>query len=174
MGVDLRATVLSEIPHESLGARLVVASDTVTIVPLQTEEEANYLAGLLNSTPCRSAVYSYSPPGRGLGTPAILQSLRIDRFDQRNSVHKEIARIARTLTKLHARSHLAFSAIEEAELELDNAVSKYWGLSAKELVELKAMAEERESAHGPRHSGRAVVEEDMASHMFDIATSSKE
>lgn len=174
MGIDLRATVLSEIPHACLGTRLVVASDTVTIVPLQTEEEASYLAGLLNSTPCRAAVYSYSPPGRGLGTPAILQSLKIDRFDPRNSIHKEIARAARTLTKLHTRSHLAFSAIEEAEVELDNIASRYWGLNSKELVELNAMADERESAHGPRGSGREDVDEDITSRMFDIATLSED
>ena len=63
MGTDLRATVLSEESDRHLGTRTIIASDTVTIVPFQNEEEAYYLVGLMNSTPCRAAVYTYSPPG---------------------------------------------------------------------------------------------------------------
>jgi hypothetical protein len=167
MGIDLRATVLSEFPHKQLGNRLIIASDTVTIVPFQTEEEACYLAGLLNSTPCRATVYSYSPPGRGLGTPAILQTLGIDRFDPTNGTHKDIARLAHSLSKLHKRPMPSFVAIEDAENELDKTASKYWSLSSEDFAELKAMAEERESTVGKRA-------DDISARMFDIATSSEE
>ena len=67
MGNDLRTTVLSETQDQYLGKRQIIASDTVTIVPSYDEGEAYYIAGLMNSTPCRAALYAYSPPGRGLG-----------------------------------------------------------------------------------------------------------
>jgi len=172
MGVDLRATVLSVFPHETLGTRQIVASDTVTIVPFQTEEEAFYFAGLLNSTPCRAAVYSYSPPGRGLGTPTILQTLQIDRFDTKNGVHREVARLARSISKLHARKIPPFAAIEDAETELDRTVSEYWSLTAKDLVELKTVAEERESPHGREPA--VSKSDDISARMFEIATSTEE
>ena len=173
MGIDLRATVLSEVPNDFLGSRLVIASDTVTIVPFQTEVEAYYLTGLLNSSPCRAAVYSYSPPGRGLGTPAILRSLNIDTFDSKNSIHKEIAHIAHALSKLHTGARLSFLPIENAENELDKIACRYWSLNPKDLVELKAMAEEREAAHGQGRTDSTNAD-DISTRMFDIGTSSGE
>jgi len=167
MGIDLRTTVLSETSDEHLGARQIIASDTVTIVPSHEEEEAYYLAGLMNSTPCRAAVYTYSPPGRGLGTPAILQTLRIDRFDAKNRIHKEVSRLAASLSKMHLRPNPPFSTIEDAEEQLDKTASQYWGLTLADLAELRAIAEERESSVGKRS-------DDMTGRMFDIATSSED
>ena len=69
MGNDLRASVLSKHKFDPMKEKLVIPSDTVTIVSFHTEIEAFYLVALLNSIPARAAVYSYSPSGRGQVPP---------------------------------------------------------------------------------------------------------
>ena len=167
MGIDLRATVLSDFPNQYLGSKQIIASDTVTIVPFQTEEEAYYVVGLINSTPCRAAVYSYSPPGRGLGTPAILNTLQINHFDFNNNTHRDIARLALSISKQQTKINPSFALIRDSEKDLDDVVAKYWNLNSKDLTELASITEERESTIAKRN-------DNISARMFDIATSIEE
>ncbi len=125
MGVDFRAAVISTINHKYLGEKKLIASDTVTIVPFDSKDESYYLAGLLNSTPGRAAIYSYSPPGRGLGTPSILKTLAIQKYRKIDELHQELAKAAETLSKLHQRSTPPYEEITITELKLDESASRY-------------------------------------------------
>ena len=80
MGNVFRAAFVSSVDAPMLGDKLVIPSDTVTFVPFQAEEEAFFFLGLLNSSPAKAAIYSFSPSGRGLGAPAILKQLKIESF----------------------------------------------------------------------------------------------
>lgn len=172
MGNDLRACVLSKYKFEPMKEKLVIASDTVTIVSFDSETEALYLVALLNSVPARAAVYSYSPSGRGLGTPAILKDLRIENYNSRNSLHRSIASIGKELTEHHARSTPVPQAIAKSEELLNKVTAEYWGLNQTEFVALKEAVETRELGASGGHAEK--IEEDIHSRMFDIGTSTEE
>lgn len=168
MGVDFRATIISTIHHKYLGERKLIASDTVTIVPFDSKDESYYLAGLLNSTPGRAAIYSYSPPGRGLGTPSILKTLAIEKYRKRDELHQGVAKAAETLGKLHQRSAPPYEEIKNTELQLDESASRYWKLSTSDMAELKSIVEDRELRGD--ESVRGTVK-DIHERMFDVADS---
>jgi len=172
MGNDLRACVLSKYKFEPMKEKLVIASDTVTIVSFDTEMEAFYLVALLNSIPARAAVYSYSPSGRGLGTPAILRDLQIEKYNSHNSLHRSVASIGKELTEHYARRMPIPQTIANSEELLNKVAAEYWGLNQTELVALKEAVETRElGASGDRSE---KIEEDIHSRMFDIGTSVEE
>ena len=169
MGNDMRACMLSKYIFEPMQEKLVIPSDTVTIVSLDSEIEAFYLVALLNSIPARAAVYSYSPSGRGLGTPAILKDLRIDNYNSKNPLHRSVASIGKELTEQYGRKKTNPQTIAKSEEALNSITAEYWGLNQTELMALKEAVETRElGASGQRSS---KVDEDIHSLMFDIGTS---
>jgi len=144
MGNVLKATILADADFESLGRKMIVPSDTLTIIGCSELREAAYLAGLMNSTAARAAVYSYSAGGRGLGTPAILKNLRIAKYSHGNSTHRELSQMGEQLWTMHQSAEPASAKLSSAESELDGYVQDYWNLSKKDLSELLALVEDRE------------------------------
>ncbi len=170
MGNEMRTTVLSTMSVEYLGDRMIIPSDTVTLVPFDDEEEAHYLASLMNSIPARAAVYSFSAGGRGLGTPAILRSLGISRFDRKSKLHKQLSATARKLAKMQERTNPSLGAFDAIERENDELAAEYWNLTAQELSDLRVIVEDQEGRDGAGSSAA----DDMQSAMFRIATSDEE
>jgi SAM-dependent methyltransferase len=171
MGNDFRATVLSKDEFPPLGEKLVVPSDTVTIVPFESAVEAHYLASLLNSVPARATIYSYSSSGRGLGTPAILRSLRVHQYDSRNHTHRSLAEIGEKLTRLHGRPGTPRKDILAAEERLTEVASDYWQLNPSESAALREAVEEQELGGVEARGGE--LDKDIHSRMFDIGTSTE-
>jgi hypothetical protein len=96
MGARLVTAVAQADSVFGLKAKWQVPSDTVTYVACGDDDEAHYLCAIMNSTPIRRTVMSYSPSGRGFGAPAILQHLAIPKFDPQKSMHRDLANISRT------------------------------------------------------------------------------
>jgi len=155
-----------------VGKKLVIPSDTITLIPFESSPEAFYVTALLNSVPARAAIYSYSPSGRGLGTPAILQRLGLKKYDPDNSVHRRLEKAGEHLIRLHNRSKFQFSDLEEAERELEKLSGEYWSLSPSELTALREAAESQELS--PRVVVKGRGDEDIHSRMFDIGTASED
>ncbi len=172
MGNDLRATLLDQYTFQPLKEKLVIPSDTVTMVPFQNKDEALYLLALLNSIPLRAAVYSYSPSGRGLGTPAILKDLRIGKFDAGDPLHRSIKTIGEKLTTIYKNEKQVRSAMSDAEDTLNELACKYWKLTQSELHVLRETVEAREL--GASGGQSLAKEDDIHSRMFDIGASGEE
>jgi hypothetical protein len=170
MGNDLRATLLEQFRFQPLDKKLVIPSDTVTIVPFHDRTEALYLLALLNSIPLRAAVYSYSPSGRGLGTPAILKDLRIAQFRSNEPLHQSISAIGEKLIGLHSVDRKVVSTAVTAEESLNELAGRYWQLNPAEMIAMREAVESRELGPSGDHS---ADEEDIHSRMFDIGTSSE-
>ena len=81
MGNRLESCVLTDRFDSVLGRKLVIPIDTVSFIPVESRREADYLCALLNSTPIRELVASFSPGGRGFGAPSILEHLPISRYE---------------------------------------------------------------------------------------------
>jgi SAM-dependent methyltransferase len=113
--------------------RVVVPDHKLMLVPLENEEEAHYLAAVLNSSPARMLVKAYSVE-TSMDTH-ILENVRVPRFDPKSQLHGHLA-------LLSAKAHRAAAkedrpTVGQIEIEIDDAVREIWALSATELAEVK-------------------------------------
>jgi hypothetical protein len=121
---DLAAAVVGPVDGKP-----VVPQHTVALVGLPTEEEAHYLAGLLNAGPAAAAIRSFSSAGtKGFAAPHALARLRVPGFDPGDALHRRIAALSRAFHEAAASPGSEPAASEDRELR--DAASALWGLDA--------------------------------------------
>lgn len=81
--------------HAGAPRRVVVPDHKVYFVPLDTEDEAAFLAGLLNATMVRRAISAYATQ-LSLGV-SVVEYLDIPKYDTANRNHAALVTLARTL-----------------------------------------------------------------------------
>jgi len=119
----IKACVISDVQTE-LGLKKLIPTDTATIVPFQNKEEAHYFCAIVNSSLFRSRVQSFSASGRGFGSAAILQHIRIDRFEPHNLIHVALAELSEACHELVSRRDE--SLLRKREAELDQLAAELW------------------------------------------------
>lgn len=124
---------------EILGKNINILPATGTAVEdLQhpDQDEAHFICALLNSVMGDFAIRAfYSGGGGGIASPAVLQKIRVPRFDSADKVHQE-------LSGLSQNAHYAVAIGDEAglrELEqpIDELVAQLWGLTKAALREIQ-------------------------------------
>lgn len=148
MGAELKAAVVIHKSGIVSEAKVAIPSDTTAFVAFANADSANYFLGLINSIPVRGAIYSISAAGRGLGTPSVINSLQIVRYDAGNDLHNRIASSALRLTELHSQDIPSFIAIDKEENELAGLAAEYWNISPVELDQLRQICMTREAELG--------------------------
>ena len=96
------------------------------IVPLTNEDEAHYLAGLLNSSLIRLLVGSYTIE-TAMDTH-ILDHLKILKYDESNPLHSRISELSKD-------AHQGRGSLRA--IELDEKVGHLYGLSNKEMDDVR-------------------------------------
>ena len=116
-----------------LAPRPVVPDHTLLFIACQTEDEAYFQAGLLNSLPARSALYSASV---GVQTqryfPTDVSRVLLPQYQPEDSMHREVVRISRACHEGAAEGE-KHPRLSDVEMELAIAVSAMWNISRKEL-----------------------------------------
>ncbi len=93
MDLHFRATVL--LPDAK--GRPLLPQETLAFVAVETIEEADYLAAVLNSPVTRQKLTSFSLAGsKGFGSPGVLPLLGIPRFDPHAPLHRDLADYGKT------------------------------------------------------------------------------
>jgi hypothetical protein len=174
MGNVFRAALLSTVNDPYLGSKLLIPSDTTTLVPFDNEDEALFVLGLVNSVPSRAAIYSFSPPGRGLGAPSILKQLRIGHYrEAERGLRAEIVRNAKTITRLLNSNQPVLTETKSHADALDGLAAQYWGLSAGELASCQEAVERQESTR-PKGPLSMASNQDILNEMLDAANTGEE
>jgi hypothetical protein len=119
-------------------SRPVLPDHKLMLVAVDTDDEAHYLCGMLNSSPMRLAVAAYAVSIQM--NPHILENVRVPRFDPRASGHREIARQARAASE-SARDKRPEDLIT-AEVAIDEAAALVWGLTERESRDISASLED--------------------------------
>ncbi|MCK6456324.1 MAG: N-6 DNA methylase [Phycisphaerae bacterium] len=134
----------------------ILPQETHVFVATRSQQEASYLAGMLNSLPFNFAAMAYSQAGgKSFGSPHILENLFIPRFDSDDDHHVRVADLAQTIQQ-------EFKSLNEADLAarettLDDAAALVWDIDAEALAEIRAsmavlmkadLREAREAADG--------------------------
>lgn len=119
-----------------LPSRPVVPDHTLLFISCQTEDQAHFQAGILNSLPARSALYCASV---GVQTqryfPTDVSRIRLPEFDAKNETHREIVRLSRACHEGSVRRNASRSP-NDAEMKLAAVVSTMWSISRKELKDI--------------------------------------
>ena len=118
----------------------IIPADTTSFIPLHHGEEAHYVCALMNSAPVARAIRSYSEPGRGFGSPSVIEHLSLSAFDPHVPTHTRLAALSRQAHELAAAGDA--EALAGVEDEVDRAAAALWGLSDKELAEIRRSLEE--------------------------------
>jgi len=107
---------------------------TLILVDAATEQEAHYVAGIMNSSLTRLLVESYVALHP---SPHVLQNFRLPRFDPDDPSHTRLAALAAEAARLAATDGPGLSSVER---QIDAAVAELFGLTPQELGTLQEAA----------------------------------
>lgn len=121
----------------------IIPLETATMVAFDSQVEAHYFCGYINSSLFRLAVNSYSVHGTGgFGSPHILTNVRVPQYDSNNANHRQLSSLSRQAHQLapaaYAGDEDAQAQLAEVEAQVDEAAAALWGLSAGELEDIRA------------------------------------
>ncbi len=126
--------VIGPIHDVYLGNKIIVPEHTVVLIPLDSEDEAHYLAAILNSAIV--SLYGAYMPVKGL------ENLRIPKFDPNNTMHQNLSNLSEEAHKIakciyeENRDDLR-DKLEKIENEIDKVVAQLYGITDEELAEIK-------------------------------------
>jgi len=118
---DIIATVISQL-KTPFGYKTIIPLETTAFIPTDNESEAHYLCAIINSTPVREFIKSFSSAGRGFGTPSVMEHVGIPKFDPKNPLHQKLAEISKQCHQLKVEGK--DSEIAKLEQENDNLVKQ--------------------------------------------------
>jgi hypothetical protein len=110
----------------------VIPHETVSLVGTPTEDEAYYIAAVLNSSPFRFSALAYSQAGgKSFGSPHFLDNLRVPKYISRNKAHRRLVELSRQASARQGEG------VGQIESEIDQAALEVWGLTRDELIEIQ-------------------------------------
>ena len=130
----------------SVPGKTLIPDCTLRLIPADSEDEAHYIAALLNSSPCVAALY-YSSAG--------VQTQRYHAADAEKVAispwHGSSEQ--RKLVKLSKACHAAANKgdillVQEIEAEIDAAAAAYWSIQPKALTAIQKALAPIKKAHG--------------------------
>lgn len=125
MANDMFAAVISQ--HKTpFGYKTIIPTDTTSLFAADNEDEAHYLCAIINSTPVRDFIKSYSSAGRGFGAPSVMNHVGISKYNPDNKLHERLSELSKALHKFKAENNL--NDIEKYEKEVDEAVRELFGI----------------------------------------------
>lgn len=126
MGNELSASVISQ-KKTLFGYKTVIPLHTTALIATNNEPEAHYLCAIINSTPVRDFIKSFSSAGRGFGTPSVMEHVGIPKFDPQNALHLKLAEISKQCHQLKLEGK--DEEIKKLEKENDALVEELFGIS---------------------------------------------
>lgn len=127
ISTQLEACVIPETYECAWGKRDLLVDHSAYFVATNSESESYFVAGLLNSLPCRSFVQGLGRPKGGVPFIGIVQwmtaSLPVPRFEPKNADHQEVVRLSRLAHKSSEEAGV------EAEANLNNVALRVYSLS---------------------------------------------
>jgi hypothetical protein len=113
---EMTATVVSTINDPFLGVKTVVSDSKVLYVSFDTETEAHYLCGILNSRIIGDIIEAYTiETQRGID---VVHNINIPKFDKSNDDHKKMSELSQLAHKHYTEKNKAELSKIEKEIEL--------------------------------------------------------
>jgi hypothetical protein len=138
IATDFVASVIGAVHDKWLGEKLILPDHKLILVPVDSLTHAHYLCGILNSSPVRLVVRSYSVMTQ-VGTH-VTEHVALPPYDLGDPTH---ARLANQSQQAHSATAAGDAArVQEIEAEIDRLAAQLWGLTDEELREIQESLEE--------------------------------
>jgi len=136
IGSELAAAVVGG--HDG---KAVVPQHIVTMVALGVVDEAHFVCAMLNNVAANAALACYSQKGgKSFATPHVLRNICVPRYDKSDAKHRRLASLSQHAHEATAAGDEA--RVKEIEEEIDQLAADLWGLTGKELKDIKRTLEE--------------------------------
>jgi hypothetical protein len=156
MGTKIRASVVSKRNDPFLGEKSLIPCDTVTFVPFESSDEAHYFCACMNSAPVQYWIASFSPGGRGFGSPSVLKNVGISKYNPLRALHRKLVKLSRAC---HRTAEKHPKSLSGYETRIDELTAKLWGITDKELRAIQKALKETERPRLSRKTEGRVSEE---------------
>jgi hypothetical protein len=113
--------------------KVIVPDHKLMLVPFEDRQEAHFVCGALASAIVRLVVKSYVVSTST--STHVLENVAIPLFDTDNPVHTRLAALSQQAHQLAAAGDEA--GLAEVEAEVDAAAAKLWGITDKEMQEIR-------------------------------------
>ncbi|HUS70925.1 MAG TPA: N-6 DNA methylase, partial [Anaerolineae bacterium] len=123
---------------QAIRGQTIIPDHKLMMVDVEDSETGHYLCALLNSAPSLFVVVSYGI-STSIGTH-ILTNVSVPRFQSERSVHSRLAALSQAAHESTAAGDTA--RVKEIEEEIDLLAAELWGLTDKELADIKRSLEE--------------------------------
>jgi hypothetical protein len=121
-----------------INGKLVIPDHKLSLIATDSENEASYLCGLLNSSPARFLVRSF-----GISTQISVSTIRqlcIPKFNSNDRTHSEIQKLSASCRT--AATGIDIDKLRKLERRLDQAAAMIWEITDSELEAIqRALAE---------------------------------
>ncbi|MDD5591214.1 MAG: N-6 DNA methylase [Dehalococcoidales bacterium] len=136
VATDIKAAVVGSVDNNLIGRKPVIPADTATMVAFNEEIEAHYFAALMNSSPTRFVIASYSSQSTGsFGSPHVLTHVKIPKYNRDNEIHTQLASLSKEAHQATAAGEP--SKLKEIEESIDQAAARLWELTPEELRDIQ-------------------------------------
>ena len=120
------------------GDKAIVPDHKLMLVPFEDQREAHFVCGVLASVIAQLVVRSYVV---SVSTSThVLEHIAVPRFDSNNPVHTRLAQLSQQAHQLSAAGGKA--GLAEVEAQVDQAAAELWGITERELREIRRSLEE--------------------------------
>jgi SAM-dependent methyltransferase len=125
--------VSAPLKDADLGSKSVIPDHKLMLVPFYEENEAHYVAAILNSPIARLIVASYTIE-TAISTH-VLKHIKIPRFDAKNELHVHLSDLSKKAHELVSQGSTA--ELKRVQDEIDGKVSELYELTEQEMNEVK-------------------------------------
>jgi len=118
--------------------KVIVPDHKLMLVPFEDEQEAYFVCGALASVMAQLVVKSYVV---SVSTSThVLEHITVPQFDVVNPIHTRLASLSQQAHQLAAVGDEA--GLAEVEAQVDEAAAELWGITDRELKEIRRSLEE--------------------------------
>ncbi|MEM4898480.1 MAG: N-6 DNA methylase, partial [Pyrobaculum sp.] len=166
---EFSCAVVGSVSDKYLGMKPIIPNVKLMLIPLNSEEEAYYLSGILNSLLTRFIVASYVIE-TGISTH-IVDYVNIPKFDPNNPIHIRISQLSKRAHELAKCIHAEVKPdycrelrspkeeLAQVEEEIDRLVAELYGISEDALWDIKGLLAILKAEEAPEGG---EVEEELA------------
>jgi hypothetical protein len=146
VATDIIASVVGTVDDVILGPKVVLPDQTAHLIAVNSELEAHFVCALMN---CLETRFVYKALLYKHPSTFFLQYVAVPQFDAGNSIHIQLAELSQQAHQLaaHQTSEVSETSevskrLAEVEAQVDQAAAELWGITDKELQEIRRSLEE--------------------------------
>lgn len=127
--VNFAAAVIGSAKEPFLdSSKPIVLNDSLIMIPLDDENEAYYVCGIMNSSIVRSIIAAYTYELRM--ETHITQFVRVPKFNRKNGNHEKLAELSKTAHQLASQRRV--EELRKVEKDIDTITTELYGLDEGE------------------------------------------